>query len=463
MRKRSPHSRTERAGINAVADACNALNLIWRDLLQEDVGVDGTIEVALGEFPSGKLVGAQVKSGRSYMRAETETSFRFYPHCDDLEYWGQLSIPLFLFVHDPNNRVVYWADVSRHIQERSHDPLGPAYIAFAKAQILDSAFADYLMGLFDLASYDDAQFAEVRAELEAIIHTDGTGDSAVTVTALDLFVGGLWGLCSKLQFHSSLLADIFRQTVRERGVDLVVRYTFSRATLYPFFIRYFDVLLKRHLALLDAADINQSLYAKLEFPTFIASLTTNGRRFVEYLRAKGVEDARDNRYFTLTLIPHTQIEVYASFEELEGGSRFGPYSDVFGISFNPHLDYYHLVHWRRDAPAVKPERLTSQTIHYFELIDTIERALGALDKDRIVLRHLDIPISPLICWLEDWYGLEQPVPAASLLRKSNSETFGFHDEVASIMSAAGVLQVTEPALPPLPIPFLANGEVMDIP
>lgn len=168
MRKRSSNARTERAGINAVDDACNALNLIWRDLLQEDVGVDGTIEVVIDEFPSGKLVGAQVKSGRSYMRSETDTAFRFYPDPDDLAYWAQLSIPLFLFVHDPEDRTVYWVDITKNIQERSADPLGPAYIAFTKTNVLDEAFAQYLKGLFDLASYDEAQFALVRSELEAI-------------------------------------------------------------------------------------------------------------------------------------------------------------------------------------------------------------------------------------------------------------------------------------------------------
>jgi hypothetical protein len=32
-----------------------------------------TIEIALGEFPTGKLVGAQIKSGMSYIRSETSS------------------------------------------------------------------------------------------------------------------------------------------------------------------------------------------------------------------------------------------------------------------------------------------------------------------------------------------------------------------------------------------------------
>ncbi len=104
MKRRNKNAVTEREGLLAVEVACNRLNLIWRDLLQEDVGIDGTIEVAIGEYPTGKLVGVQVKSGASYIRSETAESFRFYPDKDDLQYWASVSIPMFLLVHDPSQQ-----------------------------------------------------------------------------------------------------------------------------------------------------------------------------------------------------------------------------------------------------------------------------------------------------------------------------------------------------------------------
>jgi len=462
MRKRPQHAKTERAGLLAVETACNALDLIWRDLLQEDVGVDGTIEIAMGDFPSGKLVAAQVKSGASYIRAETDTSFKFYPKAGDLEYWSQLSIPLFLFVHDPATGTVFWVDITSHVQERAADPLGAAYIEFNKANTIDKAFEAYLRSKFDLAAYEDAEFEQVRAELEAIVHTDGSGDAAVTVSALDLFIEGLWGLCSKVQFHSSMLADMIRKDVRDRGTDIFVRYTFSRAALYPFFTQYFNVLTRHHLALIDAADVNHSLYAKLEFPTFVAPLTTNGRRFVEFLRDAGDDRVHDNRFFTQSLIPHEQIEIYKSFEMQGDRAVFGPCTDVLAISFNPHLDYYKLDHWRL-VEAGKPfERAASQTIFYFELIEYLERTLEGMPKDNVVLRHLELPLTPLICWLEDWYEEPRPFPAAALGGKSNVETFGFYDEMTSIMATAGTMSFTEPPLLRLPIRRLASGEVLNL-
>ncbi|WP_296615807.1 DUF4365 domain-containing protein [Sphingomonas sp.] len=461
MRKRSTNARTERAGLIAVEKACNELNLIWRDLFQEDVGVDGTIEIVVGDFPSGKLVGAQVKSGRSYIRSETEDSFRFYPRDGDLDYWGQLSIPLFLFVHDPETDITYWLDVSRHIQARGDDPLGTAYLLVPKENRLGERFADYLRGLFDLSVYDDAQFAALRAELEAITHTGGVGAGEVTVTALDLFVGGLWGLCSKLQFHSSLLADVFRKAVYERRADIVVRYSFSRADLYPFFIAYIAAVTTHHLATIDAGDINESLYRKLEFPTFIAPLTTNGRRFVDYLRAHGRSDAHDNRYFTLAVIPHAQIEVYSRFDgERDGRPVFGPYTDVLGISFNPHLDYYYVEHWRRTEPEGPASQVMAQNAFYFELTDYIERTFHGVDKDTILLRHLDIPLTPLSCWLERWYESEQPMAGSAFGGKSNVENYGLHDELLSIFGAAGAVDLSEPIVPRLPLSRLGSGELL---
>lgn len=458
MKKRVRNARQGRAGVIAVERACNQLDLIWRNLLEEDVGVDGTIEVALGEFPTGKIVGAQIKSGTSYIRSETDTSFTFYPDKEDLSYWRELSIPLFLFVHHPGDDCVYWVDVSHYIESRAEDPSGASSIVFSKLNKIDRAFESYLHSRFDLTIYSDNQYADLRRELEALVHVDGSSSAAVSVTGLDLFIEGLWGLCSKLQFHSSLLADLIRKTVREREGEIFVTYTFDRAHLYPFFTRYFGLLTKHHLALLDAADINESLFVKLEYPTFIAGLTTNGRRFIEYLRRAGVPKVRDNQFMSLSVRPHVQIEVYSSFDLTDGKPQFGPFNDVLAIGFNAYLDYYHLTHWHRVSPTEPAVKVASQNIHYYALRDYILNRYDTVPRDNVVLRHLDIPLSPLICWLETWYGHPQPMPTENLVGKSATDSAGFHDELMAIMSPTGVATVREPADFPFPIPTLASGE-----
>jgi hypothetical protein len=460
MRKRSRNAKQGRAGIIAVERACNQLDLIWRNLLEEDVGVDGTIEIALGEFPTGKIVGAQVKSGTSYIRSETDSCFRFYPDKDDLAYWRELSMPLFLLVHHPGDNCVYWVDVSRYVEARADDPLGTPYISFSKTNKLDRAFEVYLHSRFDLTIHTDEQYADVRRELEAATHVDGSSGGAVSITALDLFVEGLWGLCSKLQFHSSLLADLIRKAVRERDGEITVTYTFDRATLYPFFTRYFSLLTKHHLAVLDAADINESLYVKLEYPTFIAPLTTNGRRFVEYLRRTGTPEAHDNQFMSLSVRPHVQIEIYSSFALVDGQAQLGPFTDVLAIGFNAYLDYYHLAHWHRAAPTELAVEVASQNIYYHALREYIANRFGAVPKNNLLFRYLDIPLSPMICWLEQWNENPHGMPTTELRGKSATELVGFADELMAIMAPAGVATVQEPPDHPFPLPILANGETL---
>lgn len=458
IRRRPRNARQGRAGVIAVEAACNRLDLIWRNLLEEDVGVDGTIEVALGDFPTGKLVGAQIKSGMSYIRSETSSSFRFYPDGADLTYWRALSIPLFLLVHHPVDETVYWVDINQHFESRGDDPLGPSYIKFFKANQLDEAFETYLRGRFDLTVYDDHQYADLHAELEALVHTDGSGGGMVSVTALDLFVEGLWGLCSKLQFHSSLLADIIRKRVRERDGVVHVTYTFDRAALYPFLTRYFDLLARHHLALIDSADIHQSLYAKLEYPAFVSVLTTNGRRFVDYLRASGRTDAHDNQFLSLSVRPHVQMEIYSSFEATGDRWKFGPVSDVLAIGFNPYLDYYRLSHWRRASTEAEVTELAVQTINYHELREYIAAQFDGIDKDNIISRYLDVPLSPLICWLETWNPAAEGFSTEALRGKSVEETAGFYDELQAI--SPGSMTVREPPGLSFPIPLLASGEIL---
>lgn len=460
MKQRLSNAKQGRAGVIAVEQACNRLDLIWRNLLEEDVGVDGTIEIAIGNFPTGKIVGAQIKSGMSYIRSETDDSFKFYPGKDDIEYWKSLSIPLFLLVHHPGNDKVYWVDVSRYVESRGEEPLGESYITFSKENTLDQAFEAYLHGRFDLAVYTDEQYATLHDELQSLVHVDGTGAATITITALDLFIEGLWGLCSKVQFHSSLVADLIRKILREREGEVPITYTFTRNGLYPFFTRYFNILTRHHLALLDVADINESLYVKLEFPTFISSLTSNGRRFVEYLRKSNLPRVHDNQFMSLSVIPHVQIEAYSSFALINEEAQLGSYTDVLAIGFNPYLDYYHLSHWYRATPGDAAVEVGAQNIHYHALCDYLKNHFEHTPKDNFIFRYLDIPLSPLICWLEKWNESKYSMPTDRLAGKSAKETVGFADELTSIMAPVGTMTITEPPSQQFPLPVLANGEFL---
>ncbi|MEO6191777.1 MAG: DUF4365 domain-containing protein [Thermoanaerobaculia bacterium] len=460
-KKRSSNAATERAGILAMASACNSLGLIWRDLLQEDVGVDATIELCVDGLPTGKLVGVQVKSGTSYIRSETEENFRFYPSADDLNYWRRLTIPLILVVFDPSCRDLYWLDIQRYMEARPENPLGQSYLLFSKTQKVNGEFEAYLRSRFDLVVYTDDDFAAIRAEFEALTYRDeGVPGHSATVTGLDLFIGGLWGLCSKLQWHLSLLTQAIRIQLSEQSTPSMVTYDLSRAKLFPLLTGYFSLLGSRHLAKLDYDDLNHTLYSKLEWPTFIAPLTLNGRRFVEYLRRQLTGDRQvcDQNFFSLELRPHSQIEVYSSFDSATP-QPFGPYTDVFVIRLNRYLDYYYLLHLTRPLGESKPEVKAAQTMFYYELRDYLEAVLDGVPKDNILGRHQDMAISPLICWLERYLEMETGFTPEDLAQKPPSEILDFQDEMATIFSPGSESMIVrlEP-VPDLRFARLASGE-----
>lgn len=460
-KKRSSSATAEKAGLLAVEKACNDHDLIWRDLLQEDVGVDGTIEVCLGDFPTGKIVGAQVKSGMSYVNGDRPDQFKFYARAADLEYWLQLSIHLFLFVYHPEDDEVYWHHVTNYVPDDEGQTSQSTHIVISKSNKLDKAFANYLVTLFALEVYDADRLTLLTDEMGASTITVGHGTAAVTISALDLFVGGLWGLCSKVQFHASILLQRIRKQVISRGKDAPIAYTFSRGDIYPFIVKYIRLLTDHGLAKIDIDDVNDSLYRKMEQPTFIAPLTTNGRALVEFLRTRGHADVHDNQYFTLSLTPAVQIEAYATFDESKGREGFGPYTDVFAIRFNQHLDYYDVQHLARGEIDGSTQVRASQIMYFNEMTEYLDRMMGSIPKDQVLLRYLDHPCTPLISWLEDWYAEKQSFHIDDLAQKTNSDQLGFHDEVVSIMSGVGAMTAQEPPLPDFPIQTLFNGEILN--
>ncbi|WP_420006641.1 DUF4365 domain-containing protein [Arenibacterium sp. LLYu02] len=460
-KKRSGSAIVEKAGLLAVEKACNDQDLIWRDLLQEDVGVDGTIEVCLGDFPTGKIVGAQVKSGMSYVNGDREDQFKFYARPADLDYWLQLSIHLFLFVYHPEDDQVYWHHVTNYVPDDEGQTSPSTHIVISKENKIDEAFSRYLITLFALEVYDADRLTLLSDEMAATTISVGHGEAAVTISALDLFVGGLWGLCSKVQFHASILLQGIRKHVISRGKDAPIAYTFSRGEIYPFVVKYVRLLTDHGLAKIDIDDVNDSLYRKMEQPTFIAPLTTNGRALVDFLRTRGHADVHDNQFFTLSLVPAVQIEVYATFDESKGEEAFGPYTDVLAIRFNQYLDYYEVQHLARTKNGESTQVRASQIMYFNEMIEYLDRMLTKTPKDRVLLRYLDHPCTPLISWLENWYGEKQLFHIDDLATKTNSDQIGFHDELVSIMSGVGAMTAQEPHLPDFPIRSLFNGEFLN--
>lgn len=101
-----------RQGVNLVERTVLQMKHVWNPTTV-DAGIDGVIEFrdpATGAM-SNLIVQVQVKSGDSYVRAETDTHFTFYADKEDLEHWRSANTPVILVVCRPNRDEAYYADV----------------------------------------------------------------------------------------------------------------------------------------------------------------------------------------------------------------------------------------------------------------------------------------------------------------------------------------------------------------
>src|SRR4051812_43676561 len=164
-KQRRSKSKLERESVNAVEASILKIGHIWREQAIEDVGIDGHIELCADDFPSGKIIGVQIKAGTSYLRAESEKQFTFYPDQDDIEYWRGLIVPLVLVICDPRTNTCYWHDITNDIETKGENIVEKRKLTISKENTLTRNFNDYALSLFDLRIMSEKEFAEALTSL----------------------------------------------------------------------------------------------------------------------------------------------------------------------------------------------------------------------------------------------------------------------------------------------------------
>lgn len=153
MKKRNPKAQTEKKGVTHVRQVTNDAGHIFREVLEEDLGIDGHIEVCRDNEPTGVVVGLQIKAGESYIRSETPEAFTYYPKVDDLKYWSKYSLPLFLVIYRPCERKAYWVDIKRYFKEHKLEDMlcaiEPKKLILDKRNVFSENFFDLLEQEFD--------------------------------------------------------------------------------------------------------------------------------------------------------------------------------------------------------------------------------------------------------------------------------------------------------------------------
>lgn len=97
---------------------------IYRPVHEEDdVGIDGFIELVNTEVASGRLIAVQVKSGDSYISADGD-EFVVNVDKEHLKYWLDFMVPVIIVCYSPSKHLAAWTSVRDYVEhERYHDRL----------------------------------------------------------------------------------------------------------------------------------------------------------------------------------------------------------------------------------------------------------------------------------------------------------------------------------------------------
>jgi len=152
-KKRLQTVRTGNEGVIHAWQVTNDAGHIFREVQKEDVGVDAHIEICRNnDEPTGILAGLQIKSGESYVHSETPKTFTYYPEVDDLEYWQEYSLPLFLVIYRPSEQRAYWVDIKEFLKEHKFEDMvsgiAPKKFIIDKSNIFSKNFFDMLVQKF---------------------------------------------------------------------------------------------------------------------------------------------------------------------------------------------------------------------------------------------------------------------------------------------------------------------------
>ena len=122
---------TSASGVHHVAKIATSHNCTFHKIDQEnDVGLDAFIELIVDQQTTGCWIGAQIKSGKSYIHGE-----RFVVRSDEVHnsYWRSQPIPIAGIVYDPATDSARWVDITEHLEKRTASNKGysiPATNAF---------------------------------------------------------------------------------------------------------------------------------------------------------------------------------------------------------------------------------------------------------------------------------------------------------------------------------------------
>ncbi|MFD6294061.1 DUF4365 domain-containing protein [Streptomyces sp. NPDC060235] len=115
-----PTQQVERAGVSWIEHlVVSELGWLFRQQETADFGIDAQLEIVDAHTceATGRLIGAQIKSGLSYFEKPTKEGWWFACNSRHASYWIGHSLPVIVMLYHPTEKRVYWQHVnSRTVQ-----------------------------------------------------------------------------------------------------------------------------------------------------------------------------------------------------------------------------------------------------------------------------------------------------------------------------------------------------------
>lgn len=107
----------DRRGVNAVEKVFLEMSWLFREQPISDYGIDAHVEIVNGDYPSGRLLALQIKSGDSYFRKRGE-NYVYYGEEKHLDYWLGHSLPVFIVIHSDTLGLTLWQKIEASLVKR---------------------------------------------------------------------------------------------------------------------------------------------------------------------------------------------------------------------------------------------------------------------------------------------------------------------------------------------------------
>lgn len=159
---------TELEGLDRISQVVHEMKCLFREITKSDYGIDGEIEICTlkengkGYQATRGIIKVQAKSGKSYITQDTPDSFAAKSSRDDFEYWHTSNFPTAFIIFHPQDKKLYWKEMTTYLNSTPNVWKSPYKITFNKAE--DEFTSDCLSRIQSIAQIGSSRISNKERE-----------------------------------------------------------------------------------------------------------------------------------------------------------------------------------------------------------------------------------------------------------------------------------------------------------